>query len=321
MSQVKRQKNQCSKFATWILLGTALSGCVTMGSLSSKRQDLESEKSKWVRSCIAQARQSAEKLGFYSDLKTDLKGSRQPKIEEVQQQLINKAKNYAYRLESRGSQALASLNENNCKPNVFWYWYSYPDCMEKAELDLKKITQQGCSLQEFVAELQQFKLQINEDLDKQKSKEAEEKKYLDRRTAFIAALEKSNATHVLLGLYSGQDGRTCAEQIDGSFICENGAVCEKSAYISAVKEELAGKKPPSYHSYCDRDSAASQNFFFVAKEKMKFSRYEYYGSVIIPVKRGPNSIIINGFGAKMPAASWMQVSPIFDPINKFSLSH
>lgn len=298
-----------------------LSGCVTMGTVANKREDLGTVKSKWIQICVVQAKQVTLKYGVLKSVDTSAKADTGSAKNSRKSDILEKVYSYVNSLEARGEVALASLNEHNCKPNVIWYSFSYPDCMEQAEKKIKKLSESGCYLEEFMADIKEYKIKVDQEEERSNAKKAEEKKYLDRQNAFILDLEKSNATHVLVRLLSGQDGRTCREQVDGSFVCESGSVCEKSGYIKAMKDQLAGIKPPRFDSYCDRDGASSQNFFFVAKEKTKFSQHEYYGNVVIPVKRGPNAVMTNGFGARRPAATWTQVAPLFDPTNTFSLAH
>ncbi len=314
-------KNFLHQIALVTVVGLPLSGCVTMSSVTNQRENLVTLKSKWIDGCLGQAKQVTLKYGVLKKVdgaaKMDADSIKNSRKEDV----LKKIYSYANNLENRGNKALASLDDHNCKPNVLWYSFNYPDCMQQAESRIKKLVESGCYLEEFVAEVKEYKRQMDRDLESAKEKELDAKRRLDHHVAFIAELEKSQATHVLLGLHSGQDGKTCDEQIDGSFICESGAVCDKAGYIKSIRDEFSGKKPARFDSYCDSDSASSRNFFLVAKEKIKFTRYQFYGHIVIPVVRGRNTVMTNGFGARFPAASWLQVSPQFDPTNNKSLAH
>lgn len=299
-----------------------LCGCITMGSVSQKRDELENEKEKWVQSCMNQANQVAEKYGLFIERKNrNYKRHQGATIANNLGISFKRDTEYINNLGVRSKQALASLGEHNCKPNVMWYWFGYPDCMDQAEVKINNLVENGCFLNEFVGELKETRKEIDKILAQNKAKDNNKKLSLERQAAFVIELEKSPATHVLLGLKYGQDGITCSGQVDGSFICERGAICEKSGYIRAIKDETNGIKPAPFDSYCEMDSSTTQSFFFVAKEKIQFSKFGYYGHIVIPVTRGPNSYLINNFGAKLPAASWVQVAPRFDPSSNLNLAH
>jgi len=124
-------------------------------------------------------------------------------------------------------------------------------------------------------------------------------------TAEIAALtdaKKHGATHVLqpssMYVRNGSLFERCHEDLDGSMICRHAEICGIEPFIAALKSHTEVSADDCEHG------RVAEDFVFEPKGKsVKIGD----GQAVRAVRRGPNTMLTNRYGAQIPAATWMEV--------------
>jgi hypothetical protein len=158
----------------------------------------------------------------------------------------------------------------------------------------------------------EYERRMEEEKLRKESAEAEaaakEKK---RELEFAATLAASGSTHVLVGVDG--NGRACDEQLDGSFICQTLYICDVATYKDSVAKGISWMK---LLSVCNGGPAAVNCVLTLPDADPLRKKIRYFNlEARIGLVRGPNTELQNGFGAKVPAASWFgRGTSVFIPL-------
>lgn len=122
----------------------------------------------------------------------------------------------------------------------------------------------------------------------------------ERNLLRLKAAQQKGATHVLSAI-------ECHEDLDHSWICKDGAICRIDEFIKYVKTDpgkTVGMLRLENSSACESSKGnLSNNFVIIPRKGFSESHLDIWA--ITPVKRGPNRVLVNAFGARIPTATWI----------------